>query len=125
MNPLETITAILAEILDLEPADITPETHVIRDLKAESIDLLEIGVAMQHRLDLEVDDDTLFLKNLRTVLGRASRAGTPPLGALRAEYPHLDDARLEEILADQAAGPVLKVRDLAAYAAARAGGMED
>jgi acyl carrier protein len=125
MKPIETITAILSEILDLDPAGITPESYVVRDLRAESIDLLEIGVAMQHRLGIEVDDDTLFLKNLRLVLGRASKAGKPALEALGAEYPHLGAARLEEILADQAGGPVLKVRDLAAYASARAGESEE
>ncbi len=125
MNQLETITAILADILDLDPAGITPETYVIRDLRAESIDLLEIGVAMQHRLGIEVDDDTLFLRNMRTVLARAAKAGTAAIDALRGEYPHLDDARLGQMLADQPAGPVLKVRDLAAYAAARGGEREE
>ena len=129
MSTIETITAavvdILADILDLDPAQITPETYVVRDLRAESIDLLEIGVAMQHRLDMEVDDDTLFLKNMRQVLARAAKAGRTPEEAMAAEYPHLDRARIAEILADREAGPVIKVRDLAAYAADRAGEAED
>ena len=129
MSNLENITAsitgILADILDLDPAQITPETYVVRDLRAESIDLLEIGVAMQHRLDMEVDDDTLFLKNMRQVLARAAKAGKTPEEAMAAEYPHLDRARIAEILADREAGPVIKVRDLAAYAADRAGEAED
>ena len=121
----ETITAILTEILDLDPDDITTATYVIRDLKAESIDLLEIGVAMQHRLGLAVDDDVLFLKNARIVLARAEKQGLPALDALRAEYPHLTRQRLEEILADLPGGPVLQVRDLVAYAlAGRAGAGE-
>lgn len=129
MSTIETITAavvdILADILDLDPAQVTPETYVVRDLRAESIDLLEIGVAMQHRLDMEVDDDTLFLKNMRQVLARAAKAGRTPEEAMAAEYPHLDRARIAEILADREAGPVIKVRDLAAYAADRAGDRED
>ena len=129
MSTIETITAavvdILVDILDLDPAQVTPETYVVRDLRAESIDLLEIGVAMQHRLDMEVDDDTLFLKNMRQVLARAAKAGRTPEEAMAAEYPHLDRARIAEILADREAGPVIKVRDLAAYAADRAGDRED
>ena len=78
MNPFPTICSILAEILDLDPAEITPNTYVIRSLKAESIDLLEIGVAMQHQLGIAVDDDSLFLKNVRIVLARAERSGTEP-----------------------------------------------
>jgi len=118
MNPFPTICSILAEILDLDPADITPDTYVIRSLKAESIDLLEIGVAMQHRLGIAVDDDSLFLKNVRIVLARAERSGAEPLSALRAEFPHLTEDRLTEILADLSAGPVLQVRDLVSYAQA-------
>lgn len=121
MNPFPTICSILAEILDLDPADITPDTYVIRSLKAESIDLLEIGVAMQHQLGIAVDDDSLFLKNVRIVLARAERSGTEPLSALRTEFSHLSADRLTEILADLSAGPVLQVRDLVSYAqAARA-----
>ncbi|WP_051307047.1 acyl carrier protein [Desulfomicrobium escambiense] len=129
MSNIETITAaingILADILDLDPELITPETYVVRDLRAESIDLLEIGVAIQHRLDMEVDDDTLFLKNMRKVLARAAKAGTAPEAALADEYPHLDSARIAEIVTDRETGPVIKVRDLIAYAADRAGDRED
>ncbi len=116
MNPFPIICSILAEILDLDQAEITPDTYVIRSLKAESIDLLEIGVAMQHRLGIAVDDDSLFLKNVRIVLARAERSGAAPLSALRAEFPHLSEDRLAEILADLSAGPVLQVRDLVSYA---------
>ncbi len=118
MNPFSTIRSILAEILDLDPARITPETYVIRTLKAESIDLLEIGVAMQHRLGISVDDDLLFLKNVRTVLIRAQHDGKAPLEALKSQYPYLPEQRLREILDDLPAGPALRVVDLVAYAQA-------
>jgi acyl carrier protein len=118
MNLFATISSILAEILDLDPADITPETYVIRTLEAESIDLLEIGVAMQHRLGIAVDDDLLFLKNVRMVLNRAQHDGADALKALRSAYPHLSEDRLREILSDLPAGPVLRVGDLVAYALA-------
>jgi acyl carrier protein len=118
MNPFSTIRSILAEILDLDPTRITPETYVIRTLKAESIDLLEIGVAMQHRLGISVDDDLLFLKNVRTVLIRAEHDGKAPLEALKSQYPYLPEQRLREILDDLPAGPALRVEDLVAYAQA-------
>ena len=111
MNPFATIASILAEILDLDPAEITSETYVIRTLEAESIDLLEIGVAMQLRLGIVVNDDPLFLKNVRIVLSRAQQTGTDQLRALNSEYPHLSEVRLREILADLPAGPVLRVDD--------------
>ncbi|SFK11394.1 acyl carrier protein [Desulfomicrobium apsheronum] len=116
MNPFPSICSILAEILDLDPAEITPETYVIRTLKAESIDLLEIGVAMQHRLGIAVDDDLIFLKNVRIILNRAGRDNIDALSALKSEYPYLSEPRVQEILDDLPAGPVLQVRDLVAYA---------
>ena len=116
MSQFPIIRSILAEILDLDPAEITTEAYVIRTLKPESIDLLEIGVAMQHRLGMVVDDDLLFLKNIRTVLNRAERDGKAPLEALKSHYPYLAETRLREILADLPAGPVLRVKDLVAYA---------
>jgi len=122
MNPFPTICSILAEIMDLDPADITLETYVIRTLGAESIDLLEIGVAMQHKLGIAVDDDLLFLKNVRIVLNRAKRDRADALSALKSEYSHLSEARLQEILDDLSAGPVLQVRDLVAYAQAATAG---
>ncbi|PKN41896.1 MAG: acyl carrier protein [Deltaproteobacteria bacterium HGW-Deltaproteobacteria-18] len=118
MNPFPTICLILAEILDLDPADITLETYVIRTLGAESIDLLEIGVAMQHKLGIAVDDDLLFLKNVRIVLNKAKRDNVDALAALKSEYPYLPEPRFREILDDLSAGPVLQVRDLVAYALA-------
>lgn len=118
MTPFATISSILTEILDIDPADIAPETYVIRTLEAESIDLLEIGVAMQHRLGIAVDDDQLFLKNLRIVISRAEQAGGDALAALKSEYPHLTEDRLREILTDLPAGPVLRVADLVSYALA-------
>jgi len=122
VNTSAAIIAILAEILDLEPTDIRPETYVIRELEAQSIDLLEIGVAMQHRLCIAVDDDTLFLKNIRLILARAERQGQAPLEALAGAYPHLDAPRLSAILSDLNGGPVLTVADLVAYALAGRGG---
>ncbi len=116
MNPFPIIRSILAEILDLNPEQISAETYVIRSLKAESIDLLEIGVAMQHRLGIDVDDDLLFLKNVRIVLNRAERDAKNPLHALKSQYPHLSENRLRQILSDLSAGPVLRVEDLVAYA---------
>lgn len=116
MTTHAVIIRILAEILDLPEDLIQSETYLIRDLGAESIDLLEIGVAMQHGLHIPVDDDTLFLKNARTVLARARQQGQEPVAAMAATYPHLCPERHIQILDDLDGGPVLRVADLLAYA---------
>ena len=125
MNAHTAVISILARILDLEGTEIDPKTYLLRDLKAESIDLLEIGVAIQHQFQIPVDDDTLFLKSLRVILARAARDGIAPCSALAASYPHLQTSRLEEILADMHSGPVLQVRDLVAYITSQAGTTPD
>lgn len=115
MNPSDSITALLSRILDVDPALIHPKTYVIRDLNAESIDLLEIAVSTQHDLGLAVDDDIFFLKDIRVVLNQAKSQDLEPLAALQQAYAHLAPSRVAEILADLPAGPVLQVRDLVAY----------
>lgn len=100
----------------MDPTEIHPETYVIRDLQAESIDLLEIGVAMQYRLNIAVDDDQLFLKDIRLLVSRAENQGCPSLDTLQEKYPHLAQDRLQDILHDLPGGPVVQVQDLIAYA---------
>ena len=119
MTTFKAITTIIAEILDLDPQTITPSTYLIRELGAESIDLLEIGVAIQHRLGVPVDDDILFLKNLRVLILQAKQDSTNPLMLLTQTYAHLDAGRLGQILDETKAGPVLQVRDLVAYVKAQ------
>lgn len=116
MDTFASIANILEEILDLEPGTVTPETYIMRDLDAESIDLLEIGVAMEQRFRIPVVDDKLFLKSLRMALASAETRGVAPEAALTQTYPHLTAERLSEILRDLEAGPVLKMQDLLAYA---------
>ncbi len=112
----DAIIAIIADIMDMDPTAITQATYLVRDLGAESIDLLEIGVAMEHRLGIPVQDDALFLRDLRLVLRLAEETNTPAATALASRYPHLTSARIHAILEDLANGPVLQVADLVAYA---------
>ena len=116
MNHFSAIAAIIGEILDVDPDSIRPETFLIRDLGAESIDLLEIGVAIQHRLGVAVDDATLLLKPAPAIIHQHEPDGADEtLAALARAYPHLGGERLARIPADMAQGPILQVADLLAY----------
>lgn len=115
MDILEEIRKILTEILDIEGREITPETYVLRELGAESIDLLELAVAINARFLIEVNDDDIFLKTLRLHLQKAKEEEIAAAGYLAAKYPALTAARIEEILADLNRGPVLKVKDIQNY----------
>ncbi|GAB1409452.1 phosphopantetheine-binding protein [Desulfovibrionales bacterium] len=110
------ILTLVAEILDCDPQDLSCSTYVIRELGAESIDLLEIGVGIQHHLGMSVDEDQMFLKNLRTLLVQAELAGQAPEAVVAKAYPHLSPERRAVLLADMADGPALQLADLIAYA---------
>jgi acyl carrier protein len=117
MDILEEITKILADILDIEGREITPETYLIRELGAESIDLLELSVAINARFQIEVNDDELFLRTMRLHLRTAAEEGKDAVAYLAEKYPALTVARVAEILADMGGGPVLRVKDIISYIA--------
>lgn len=137
------VCSIIAEVLELEAADLRPDTYVFRDLDTESIDLLEYGIGMSRMFGIRVQDSMAFLKDFRLHLAQADRehavadgpyttdAGETSVDAsedasvnaaaacLRTVYPHIAKARLAGMIQDIRAGgntrPVLQVRDIAAY----------
>jgi acyl carrier protein len=115
MDILEEIKKILAEILDIENHIITPETYLIRELGAESIDLLELAVAINSGFNIDVNDDEIFLRKLRDYITEAEQQNKNILQYLAKNLPFLSRKRLEEIIADLEGGPTLKVKDIISY----------
>jgi len=115
MNIFEEIKKILAEILDIEKNNITLETYLIRELGAESIDLLELAVAINSEFNIDVNDDEIFLRKLRQYVTEAKQQNNDLLQNLVEKLPFLSRKRLEEIIADLEGGPTLKVKDLISY----------
>jgi acyl carrier protein len=111
----EAIRDSLAEILDIEPLEIQPESYVVRDLGTESIDLLELSVALDSRFKVEIDDNEIYLKTLRLHLNEAEEKREPTADYLALKFPSLKKDRIAEILSDLEGGPVLKVKDLTGY----------
>ena len=115
MDILEEIKKILAEILDIENHNITPETYLIRELGAESIDLLELAVSINSGFNIDVNDDEIFLRKLRQYVTEAKQQSNDVLRYLVEKLPFLSRKRLENIIADLEGGPTLKVKDLISY----------
>jgi len=115
MQVFEEVSDCLTDILDLDPRDVTPETYVVRDLDAESIDLLELSVALNSRFKMEIDDDEIFLKSLRYYIDEAEKDNRDVADYISKKFPSLPEDRITEILLDIHGGPVLKVRDLVSY----------
>lgn len=119
MEILSKIQEILAEILDIKDQEITPETYVIRDLDAESIDLLELAVALNSEFNIEVKDDELFLRTFRFYMTEAEEQGSDTVQYLVGKFPFLTEERVKDIISDLEGGPTLKVKDLISYVAWR------
>ena len=53
----EKIRDIIAEQLDVNPEAITMETDLMKDLEADSLDAVEIIMAIEEEFDLEIPDE--------------------------------------------------------------------
>ncbi|MDD5722225.1 MAG: phosphopantetheine-binding protein [Syntrophales bacterium] len=115
MNIFAEIEKILAELLDLEDSDITPDTYLIKDLGAESIDLLELAVAINNRFKIPVKDDDIFLGCFRHYMSEAEQQMADTVPYIAEKYPFLTKDRIKEIAARTVEGPQLKIRDLVDY----------
>jgi acyl carrier protein len=121
MDVFSGIRESLTEILDVEAGSITAETYIMRELGAESIDLLELSVAINARFGIEINDDELFLRTLRICLNEAAEKNGDAAVYLGERFPFLDAGRIGEVMANLDGGPVLKVKDLMAYTSWRLG----
>ena len=53
---LNKVIEILAEKLDKDASEITAESSIKEDLGADSLDMVEIGMAIEDAFDIEVGD---------------------------------------------------------------------
>ena len=61
----ERVKEIIADQLDKSVADLTLESSFIDDLGADSLDIVELVMAMEEEFDVEISDDQA--ENIRTV----------------------------------------------------------
>jgi len=62
---LEILREATVGVLGCDPAAVKPEAHFADDLDADSLALVEIIMAVEDRLDIQVPEDEL--KDVRTV----------------------------------------------------------
>ena len=61
----ERVRSIVAERLGVDEEKVTMEAEFIGDLNADSLDLVEVIMAMEQEFDLEIKDEEA--ENIRTV----------------------------------------------------------
>ena len=54
---LEKLKAIIAEVLNVDPDEITPETTFTDDLGADSLDVYQIVMGIEDAFDIHVEED--------------------------------------------------------------------
>lgn len=62
---LERVQGIVAERLGVEESQVTEQASFIDDLNADSLDLVEVIMAMEQEFDLEISDEEA--ESIRTV----------------------------------------------------------
>ncbi len=53
----ERVRKVTARLLNVDPADVKPESQFVRDLGAESIQSIELVAAFEEEFDIEMDQD--------------------------------------------------------------------
>ena len=62
---LEKLIQILSEQLDLDPNSLSADTAIVEDLGADSLDVVEMLMAVQDEFDVEIPDDEI--ENFKTI----------------------------------------------------------
>lgn len=55
----ERIRDIIADQLEVDAAEITLETRLLEDLKADSLDVVELVMDLEQEFDMEIPDELL------------------------------------------------------------------
>ena len=88
----EKVRETLSAALGIEKDDIRPESSLVRDLGAESIDFIDIIFRLEKTFDMKIPSGDLFPGNIMNderfvSQGRVTLAG---LEELKAKVPYLD-----------------------------------
>lgn len=57
MADFEKIKAIIVEQLGVDESEVTPEAHFIDDLGADSLDTVELVMALEEEFGIEISDE--------------------------------------------------------------------
>ncbi|EJB43722.1 acyl carrier protein [Helicobacter pylori Hp A-9] len=56
-NLFETIRAVIAEQLNIDVSQVTPEAKLVKDLGVDSLDIVELIMALEERFGIEIPDE--------------------------------------------------------------------
>jgi acyl carrier protein len=59
MDVLEKVTAVVAEVLELEPAEVGPDAQLIEDLGMDSVLAIDVATALEKHYKIKVPDEQM------------------------------------------------------------------
>ena len=65
MDTFEKIRALLAEQLDIDPEKITPDSDIVNDFGADSLDVIDMITILSDEFGVEIPDEDI--ENFHTV----------------------------------------------------------
>ena len=69
MDIAEKVQEIVSDKLDVDGADITEDQDFVEDLKADSLAIVEVVLALEEQFEIEIpDEDTEKIKTVRDAI---------------------------------------------------------
>lgn len=94
----EKVREKLVDVLDVEEEEVQPESTLMGDLGAESIDFLDIQFQMEKAFDIKIPRGELFPDNVQTdpEMVQDNKLTETGLARLKERMPHLDLSEFEK-----------------------------
>lgn len=59
MNVLETVTGVVAEVLEVDPAEVSPSARLVEDLGMDSVLAIDITTGLEKAYKIRVPEDRM------------------------------------------------------------------
>ena len=59
MDVFEKVKEIISETMDVDADEITMDTHMVDDLGADSLDVVEMSVEVEDAFNIKIEDDDI------------------------------------------------------------------
>ena len=63
----EKLSKIIADVMNIDPGTITEGTDLVKDLGADSLDVMQILMSAEEEFNITIPDDEDFLNGIKTV----------------------------------------------------------
>ncbi|RDU59373.1 acyl carrier protein [Helicobacter marmotae] len=76
MDTFESVKAVVVENLHVDANEVKPESRFVEDLNADSLDVVELVMALEEKFSIEIpDDDAEKIKTVGDVVTYIEKAG--------------------------------------------------